>query len=337
MKNSLRFSFYYDEKKGVYNTTPLAEIDFAQLVKIYKSERLAAATKKLQNAPIEQRDELKKLLPYITPHGCFESRRNDKITWHNENLVCLDIDGLNLEELEDVLTALKKNRSTLLAAVSPKMKGVKALIWIHDKLEPGERYKMLSDKGNKVTLAKNLGISKYVDYIDDNQAKLSQPMFLAFDSNLYINELPHPLSVWLKKPKPPIEAPKPLYKTAPVEARNKIEHYIKCATKNLCEELAAASPGERHKRIIKVNYIAGILQYAPSITNEVESMLLAAVIHSYGTEKNAISCGAIRSFKAAFDTTKAIQNKTIEEIIEKEIAAKKKSKGNYYSLLNAAI
>ena len=54
MTKSLKFSFFYDEKKGVYNTTPLAEIDFSQLIKIYTSARLEAATVNLQSAPKEQ-------------------------------------------------------------------------------------------------------------------------------------------------------------------------------------------------------------------------------------------------------------------------------------------
>lgn len=326
MKNSLKFSFFYDEKKGVYNTTPLAEIDFSQLIKIYTSARLEAATVNLQSAPKEQRDELKKFLPYITPHGTFTQRGNDYIKESNEHLVAFDIDGIKGHELTEVLDALKGSRSTLLVAVSPKMQGVKALVLVSDKIAPGERYKLLSDKQNKYILARMLNIQKYVECIDDNQAKLSQPLFLAFDSNLYINEDAEPLNITFTPPPPPIEPKKAEYKSAPIEAQTKIEHYIKTATNNLCSILAGYGVGERHKKIIKVNYIAGILHYAPSITTEVEKMLLAAVIYSYGNEKNAISCGAIRSFKAAFDTEQKLFNNSIEEIIAKEILAKKKAK-----------
>ena len=338
MKNSLKFSFFYDEKKGLYNTTPLAEIDFSQLVKIYKSERLKAATVNLQTAPLEQRDELKKFLPYITPHGTFTQRGNAYIKESNEYLVGLDIDEISGYELTEVLDALKRSRSTLLVAVSPKMQGVKALILVSDKITPGERYKLLSDKQNKYILARMLNIQKYVDKIDDNQAKLSQPLFLAFDSNLYVNENAEPLQITFTPPPPPIETKQAEYKNSPIEAQTKIEHYIKTATNNLCSVLAGLGVGERHKKIIKVNYIAGILHYAPSITTEVEGMLLAAVIHSYKTEKNAISCGAIRSFKAAFNTEQKIYNKSIEEIIEKELAAKEKSKKtNTNNLITATI
>ena len=322
MKNSLQFSFFYDEKKGVYNTQPLSEINFSQLVKIYTSARLEAATVNLQNAPKEERDALKKFLPYITPHGTFTQRGNDYLKFGNDWLIALDIDGIKGYELTEVLDALKRSRSTLLVAVSPKMQGVKALILVSDRIAPTERYKLLSDKQNKYILARMLNIQKYVDNIDDNQAKLSQPLFLAFDANLYVNENAEPLNIKFTPPPPPIEPKKAEYKTAPIEAQTKIEHYIKTATNNLCSHLAGLGVGERHKAIIKVNYIAGVLHYAPSITTEVESMLLAAVIHSYGNEKTAISCGAIRSFKAAFNTSQTLFNNSIEEIIAKEESKK---------------
>ena len=322
MIHSLQFSFFYNEQLGLYNTQPLAEINFSQLVKIYESARLETATVNLQTAPKEERDALKKLLPYITPHGCFTQRGNAYLKYSNDWLIALDIDGLKREELTEVLEALKRSRSTLLVAVSPKMQGVKALLLVNDRIAPHERYKLLSDKQNKYILARMLNIQKYVERIDDNQAKLSQPFFLAFDANLYVNENAEPLKITFTPPPPPIEPQQAEYKSTPIEAKTKIEHYIKAATNNLCSHLAGLGVGERHKAIIKVNYIAGLLHYAPAITNEVERMLLAAVIHSYGNEKTAISCGAIRSFKAAFNINQTLFNNSIEEIITKEQSKK---------------
>lgn len=310
--DNLQFSLFYDVKKGIFNTTPQKQITFNELIKIYTSDFINHITKELQNAKEDDKSELKKQLPFITPYGTFKgSRKKDNINLFNSSLICLDIDNLTIQEAREIKDILSLNQSTMLCAISPRGKGVKAFILINDTIPLKECYNTL--KLNKKRIAESIGIGKYIDNIDNAQFNITQPMFIAFDIALYYNVNVLPLNVKLDIYKEPIIQRQNITST-PLNAKNRIEAYLINATTKLEQFFAVCSEGNRHANIIKVQSISSWLHYAPQIENEIKERLYNACCLMYGNEKEALKNGVKRAFEQAWNTPPKANN-SIESII----------------------
>jgi hypothetical protein len=309
----VKFSLFHDPQKGIFNTTPERVIDFNELIQIYNSDRLKQLTESIQKAKTdEEKKSLKMGLPFITPNGTFSYRNSDNLIEHNSNLVALDIDELTTESAKRVKSELSKSDACLLVAISPRQRGVKALILIDNELSAKDRYNVL--KLNKGTIAKSLNISEFKNNIDTAQFVLTQPFFLAYDSDLYVNIEPSPINLDLIAYVEYI-APKIEVSQVPIKANNRIEKYILNATDIVNKSFALCGEGNRHSNIIKVQSISSIIHYAPSIGPEVKQSLLNSVIAMYGDEARANKSNAIKSFHASWNETPR-SNNTIESIID---------------------
>jgi hypothetical protein len=310
--DNLRFSLFYDVKKGIYTTTPLQQITFKRLINIYQSEGVKTVTNELQKANDKDKPELKKRLPFITPYGTFNpTRKKECIDSFNSSLVCLDIDNVSNSDARYIKELLSKQWSTLLCAISPRGRGVKAFILISDTIPLNECYNTL--KLNKEYIARKTGLTKFIEHIDNAQFNITQPMFIAFDELLYYNELAKPLNIKLAEfSQPIIERVK--ITNVPIHAKNRIEAYLINSTNNLIEFFALCNEGNRHANIIKVQTISSWIHYAPNLESDLKQRLYNACCSMYGNEKEALKNGVKRAFDKAW-TTENKANNSIELII----------------------
>jgi hypothetical protein len=311
--NDLKFSLFYDHLKGIQNTKPRKEITAAELVRIYRSQRIKEVTEELKRAPKEAKQRLKLQLPFFTPYGTFTQRRNELLQHHNTKLIALDFDGLDRPNAEKVKRKLMHQDCTLLAAISPRGNGVKALILSAEGFAPETRYNTL--KQNAANICGMLTIYEYKEQCDRAQFVLCQPMFIAHDPELYYNENPKAKDFNLKAYEPPQIEHQDRTILAPSFQSNRIEQYLLNASNRLYNELTSTKEGTRHHSIIKVQKIASWLHYAPHLESEIKSSLFNAVCAMYGGHKQAERHNAINSFNKAWNEAPHSANKTIEAII----------------------
>lgn len=323
--DELRFSLFYDVSKGIYTTEPIQEsVKFNRIIKIYNSEVVRRLSSALIYANEEQKKQLKKQLPFFTPLGTFSpTRTNENMTSFNDSLICLDIDNLEKNELTEIKKIIRENYSTLLCAVSPRGRGLKALILIDNTINRESCYNTL--KLNLNTISDKLGLIRYTDKIDVAQFKPTQPCFISYDPTMYINTKCTPLNINLL---PYIE---PLFERATVdyEEINKIrqstnylepinyrmKRYFDNSVDSLVKFFALCDTGNRHANIIKVQTISSWIHYAPQIESEVKSILLNACIGMYGTENEARNNNVIQSFNRAWNSAPNRRNDTLENIL----------------------
>jgi len=321
----LHFSLFYDVEKGIRNTTPRKVVNFEELVNIYKSERIQELTTQLQKAPKEDRQRIKLQLPFFTPYGTFSTRNNASIEHFNNRLIALDFDGLDRPNAEKLKRNFTRLTCTMLAAISPRGNGVKALVLCEDELTAKYNYQTL--KLNKDGICANLTVYEYKESCDLAQFKLCQPMFIAYDSELYVNMNPTPRKLIYKEFTTEqsnglvTERNTSTIKYTPyLKPRNtiraqRIDWYLLKATETRCKEFRRTPEGERHHQIIKVQKIASWMHYAPHLEHEIKSALLDAVISMYGNEQNAELNNAQKSFAEAWNGARDSVNTQIETII----------------------
>lgn len=317
MKNKqlegLKFSLFFDRERGIGSVTPKKTIDFPTLVRVYNSEHVQQTTIKILEAKTpEEKAHYKKMLPFITPSGTFSKRNKESILQHNEQLIALDIDGLTSETAHKCKELLSHLSCVLLTAISPRQKGVKALILISDTIPLEYHYETL--KINKNNICDALGISQYIDNVDRAQFVVCQPFFIAYDPDLRISVNPEPLQINLQKYTPPI-IERRAFAIAPPQAATRIEKYLISATSKLIEFFAGCPEGERHFSIIKVQTIASWIHYAPQLEQELKTSLEMAICDMYGGVQGANNNNAIRTFQTAWNNAVNRDNKTIEKII----------------------
>ena len=313
---NLKFSLFLDKQKGIESVVPKKTINFKDLLDVYKSAYLIEKTAELRNETDEsKRKELKKQLPFITTSGVFTYRNSKNIVHHNDRLIAVDVDNLTEQTAIDVRTILSKHPAVLLASISPRGKGVKALVYISSPLTPDKRYQTL--KIAKSVIAIELGIVEYLPNIDTAQFVLPQPFFLSHDATMYVNEDAIPLQITfidVTEKKHLILTRDPVLKIPP-SAKNRVEIYVTNATKLLAYHLQNLPEGSRHFSISKVATIKGILHYAPQMEGEVKAILWNAICTAYGTEHEALLSGAGRSIKQVWDKAPDLHNDTLDSII----------------------
>ena len=342
----LQFSFFFDKSKGIRTTIPKETISFEKLISIYKSSYVEKVTNQIQQAKDFDKAELKKQLPFITPYGTFEPiRANKNIVHYNSKLIAFDFDfSINdLKLVNSLKSVIKVLQGCALCCISPRGNGIKSLFIIEEEIDLKEHYNTLKD--NKENIIHSLGLYNYFNEeslnkitkaLDITQFKLSQPFFIANDTNLFYNLNPEPLKIKLNKytnsfvaqtyNKPKEEVSKGL--------QLRIDKYINNAVSSLTSFYNGLPEGERHKNIIRVSYIKSILHYAPHLESEIETSLKNAVCEMYGDKHKTY--GAEKTFNDAWNHNNNVENKTIEKIkveykeyIEKLKAEKEKEEQLY--------
>ena len=323
MVHNFNCSLFYDTEKGIYTTIPREEIDFYRLVEVYQSPLVKHITEKIRVAGEQEKKTLKKQLPFITPYGTFKpTRANINIEHFNKNLLCLDIDGLKENQVELIKTILTIQQSTLLCAVSPRGKGIKALISISDTIPLVNCYNTL--KLNIYHIAENIGLTEFVSKIDFAQFKPTQPWFISFDEELHYNYKPQPLNIKLIEYKEFIavdtvdfDAIEQVKSTTdflePINYR--INQYFYNTVSGLIKFFACCGDGNRHANIIKVQIVASWIHYAPQLEDKIKELLFNACCSMYGSQKEAELNNVPKSFEKAWSTAPIKRNNTIEQII----------------------
>ena len=177
-------------KGGAKSTIPNGKIDFKELIRLFtKDEEIKSIINSVRVLKADGKEEEAKAeknkLPYVTTSGEFTYRNNESLikdtyTW----LAAIDIDEDENPNLDfnACLEKVKAHPSTLLALISPRGKGIKAII----KLKPNaykieNHYHVMKDVVyehlNKVWGCK----------LDIAQGKLSQPFYVTHDPNAHVN------------------------------------------------------------------------------------------------------------------------------------------------------
>jgi hypothetical protein len=310
-KRELRFSLFHNETLGHFNVSPTKEIGLSELFKIYQSAYLKEKSIQLKDAVGIERDELKKKLPFITPAGTFTQRKSEHLQHYNSSLLCLDIDGLTETDAPRLRNYLSKLRGCLFTAVSPRMKGVKALFNVSCEIPLENRHKALKSNINNISDA--LGLSLIADKIDCAQFVLPQPFFLAHDKDAFYLETDETLLLELEPYVPYIQE-QTQYTPRTFNSSTRIEKYLHNACTDLVKFFALCSEGSRHSNIIKVRALSSWTHYAPHLEPEIKDALFNAVVSMYGNHQNANRNGAIRTFNECWQTPPQ-HNNTIEGII----------------------
>lgn len=175
---------------GSSNTLPSGIIDFNEFIRLTTKD---ANEKKIvekirmyqQNGEKETASALKKQRKYVTTAGVFSYRNDDSLMVSSYNwIVPIDIDSADNPNIDWVKLYYKMQTidSIIWMAKSPRGEGIKAIVLLEkDKYDPKEQYTIFSNiiypKIEKVLGAK----------IDYRQGALSQPFYLTFDENAYIN------------------------------------------------------------------------------------------------------------------------------------------------------
>ena len=317
--HEFQFSFFTGGI-GQKDATPVKNFTLKELIEYYKSEGNKQAssaidsffTERAATTNLRDKEDISDLittaknsLPYFMAGGTFAVKNKAGLLSFNSNLICIDIDKLSgTNEAVDIRQHLSKQQGCLLATLSPKRKGVKALFYISEETTAEALKSTLVDNIN--VIAEALQIS--AELIDTAQFSPYQACFIAYDPNAYFNAEAEPLKLKFKKIAKPPEAPKPAVEIKS-SSKKIAEAMILEDTQILINEYKAAKEGGRHEKIIKVQRIAGLCkQYKveEEFTNEIREALRAAVVGMYKNEQDG---NCLSSFLAAWneapDTTKS--------------------------------
>jgi hypothetical protein len=337
------FSLFYDKHKGHKTVTPAKTITFEKLVEIYQSEYIQKATAAILAATdLEEKQRLKMALPFITPYGCFTYRNTEGLTSYNSGLIAFDFDGMTTQQAHELKSKLAAHRSTMLTAISPRQKGVKALVSVMPRADKGREQitnEGLTDlidsfdlvpeysnlhiqshyndlKHNAGDLLAALNLSDYSAFLDPAQFVLPQPYFIAYDAKLHSNLNAAPMAMEWTEYTPPQRPELKLHDTIEGFAKTRIEAYLMKAAERLAMELRNTPEGSRHRSIVKCRNIFSWLHYAPHLSDTIYSILFDAVCAMYGGLSRATDNNGIKSLNKAQSDAVDVPNAVIEGIIQ---------------------
>lgn len=345
MENVL-MSLFYDKKKGIFSVEPKEVINLQRLIQIYKSEFVKLKTSEIQNPELtqEHKQELKKQLPFITPYSCSTYRSKENVFHLNSNIICLDFDNLYQKEARLLKHHLSQNESTILTAISPRQKGVKAIIHLPQIKDFGlmqlqKKNKHLTDLIETFDLQFNQPTKEAIEYhyyfqkhnlqailsklnisieADISQLKIVQPFLIAYDSDLYYNLEAKPLNIeladYVAQERPQIES-KVETKDFSDRTKKRIAGFLRKKLDFICSDMRKSSQGTRHPQIARSIDILERLHYLPEIESEVIARLKNAIAEMYGSENEAKRSNAFRSFDAIFKNIVPRKCSKIEAII----------------------
>lgn len=314
----LKFSLFYDPKKGIYNSQPYKEIDLPKLIAIYQSEFIKGITLKIQSElDSEKQKKLKNELPSFTPDGTFFPNRSRKtIVHHNDQLVPIDIDGISEQNAINLRNKLSSKDGCVVCTVSPRKKGVKAIFLISDKIPLKGKRKLLEH--NTGALCEVLEIEEYINEVDLSQFNASQVVYIAFDPGGYFNPDPVPLKINLAIPEIKIHQPiKVVTQDLLDGSKKRIQIYLKKRTENMINYMLNLPKGNRHANMWKVVKIKSDLHYLPEMESEIKRAF-ETMIHQMYHDENSRVDAEIEWMESAWDHAINKKNPIIDQIIEDE-------------------
>ena len=345
MENVL-MSLFYDQKKGLFAVEPKEVINLQRLIQIYKSDFVKQKTSEIQNPDLthEEKQILKKHLPFVTPYSCSTYRNKESVYHLNSNIFCLDFDDLIIKDAKLLKHLLTQNESTILTAISPRGKGVKAIIYLPQIKDIGteklrennthlteliNRFDLHQDKAttqqienhyyfqkeniNRVLNALNVARFKP----DISQLKVVQPFLIAYDEDLYFNLNAKPLDVELLQ-YVPIERGEiaTIVKVNFDErVKRRIAGLLRQKVNFIISDIKSNCTNGRHPQIARCVDIFERLHYLPDIANELKTSLRNGIIDMYGSEASARSNNALKSFEALEKSIQYRKCAKIEAII----------------------
>ena len=342
----LTMSLFYDKSKGLFSTEPKENINLQRLIQIYQSDFVKEKTQSLLSENISHLDkqELKKQLPFITPYSCSSYRSKENVFHLNSNIICLDFDNLSQKEARLLKHHLSQNESTILTAISPRQKGVKAIIHLPQIKDFGlmqlqNKNKHLTDLIETFDLQFNKPTKEAVEYhyyfqkhnlqailsklnisivADVSQLKIVQPFLIAYDSELYYNLEAKPLNIelshYVAQERTQIES-KVETKDFSDRTQKRIAGFLRKKLDFICSDMRNSSQGTRHPQIARCIDILERLHYLPEMESEVVARLKNAIAEMYGSENEANRSNAFRSFDAIFKNIVPRKCSKIEAII----------------------
>jgi len=335
-KNNITFNDFADSKftavvGGQEKVNPDKQINLIELIAILSNpaiRKLSAALRACKDPAA--RAKLKAKLPYFTPYGSFSYRNNNSILSYNKNILAVDIDAIPDSEVPIVFNIIKNNKACILAYISAKGKGVKALIHVDYANEPdpiADHYNLLST--NSEYLNSILGITNWK--LDKAQLKLSQPFFMFNADGLYYNLNTEPLILKLSKSlfkerKAVMAKEKQLqaeYKPSyvPEELKPAVTKELQnIFTNDFLRKLNHDPKAARHPQIYKVKAVAEVMHYADlSEQQNFFKGCYAAIVLLYGSEEEADAANAYKSFLAVWSNAACKKNEAIESILSKGV------------------
>ncbi len=166
-------SIYNGAKDNSGSTIPIVEV-----LSGIKSGRWADKINSIRTLEDkDERDDVKKTLPAVTFSGSFSARRADSITSYT-NLIVIDFDGIETQDIDKYVEALKSDKYSLCVFVSPSGKGIKVIV------------KVDSDKDHHLDAFYCL--EKYYEAMyamcaDKSGKDICRLCFVSYDPNLYYN------------------------------------------------------------------------------------------------------------------------------------------------------
>ena len=335
-KNNISFNDFADSKfntiaGGQNKVMPEKEINITELIAILSNpstRKLSAAIRACKDPIL--RTKLKTKLPYFTPFGSFTDRKNQSILSYNKDILAVDINAIPAAEASIVFNILKNNASCLLAYISAKGKGVKALIHVNYDNEPDpkvDHYNLLSLNEDYLNFI--LGVTNW--RLDRAKLKLSQRFFIFNADELYYNLNTLPLKLKLNKVifnekkaiKSKLKQLQENYKptAVPEELQEAVNEELRTIfTYDFLRRLNHDPKAARHPQIYKVSSVAEVIHYADKVFyEELSYTCWVTIVLLYGSDEEALAANAFKSFLDVFKNTAPIENETIKGILSKGI------------------
>jgi ribosomal protein S8 len=278
----LRFSFFFS-KEGIKGTSPTKEISALELVKIYHSEGLINLSKGVREAQGSSQDQLKSLLPYITPYGTFLKRANKAIDHYNSNLIAFDFDHLDPHEISEIKDICRNSQSVFICVLSPKNKGIKVLALINHNFTIDNHATGIKENISKIL--QHLGLDNFKP--DISQFTLSQGFFLCYDSEMIINlnarATNEPFNIKERTKKEVLSSNNSTFN------KGRIDTYIENLLNRNISQMASSPPGSRHATILlNIKAFGMIKQYKTDLENDYFERLEKAIEIAYHEEVDDI-------------------------------------------------
>jgi hypothetical protein len=150
--------------------------------KIKDDEYLRGLTEELRSSPTKElKDKIKRQqLPYVTFGGVFE-KRTDRELRFTSGLICIDIDGLEAEQIDYIIKELiVRCPFLILVFISPSGKGLKVVFKTNGNKDFKANYAAYS-----FLLINSFNVPS--NSVDSSCAVISKACFLCHDKNAFLN------------------------------------------------------------------------------------------------------------------------------------------------------
>jgi len=161
-------------KHGVQNVTPNETITINEFLTRIQNGYYKDAAERVQNTVNGTRDKEKQKLPYVTPSGIFERRKNDGLKQHS-GFICIDID--DLDDVDQVKAQLSEDPYTYAVFESVSGTGLAVLV----RINPDQHREAF--QGLKEYYKLRYGLE-----IDEGCKDVSRARFVSYDPELQVNK-----------------------------------------------------------------------------------------------------------------------------------------------------